>query len=173
MGLRMPAGSGIIVREPTGSEVNPVSTAEVEWVLEHMEATGASPAFVWTYWTDVTHWDDPPASFALEGAFESGSHGTTTLPGATPLEWVLSDVRQGQSYRIESELPEARLVCEWSFEARPEGGTTLRQRIGVTGPGGARQAEAVREGFGPTLAAGMQRIARLLGEAEASARGGR
>mgnify|MGYP001826046798 CR=1 FL=1 len=143
---------------------------EVEWLLEHAEVTGASPAFVWTYWTDVAHWDDPPASFALEGPFASGARGTTTLPGREPLPWVLRDVREGESYRIESELAEARLVCEWSFESLPEGGTKLRQRIGVSGPGAARQAEAVRQGFGPTLPEGMQRIARLLADAEATAR---
>lgn len=146
-------------------------TKDVEWLLEHAEVTGASRAFVWTYWTDVTHWDDPPASFALEGPFDSGSRGTTALPGREPLQWVLRDVREGESYRIVSELEEARLVCEWSFESLPEGGTKLRQRVGVTGPGAARQAEAVRQGFGPTLAEGMQRIARLLADAEDAARG--
>jgi len=144
-------------------------TADVEWLLEHSEATVASPPFVWTYWTDVTHWDDPPASFALEGPFESGARGTTTLPDREPLRWVIREVRRGESYRIESQLPEARLVCEWSFESLPEGGTKLRQRIGVVGPGAADQVEAVRQGFGPTLAEGMRRIARLLADAEAAA----
>lgn len=148
-----------------------MSTTDVEWVLEHSEKTGADPAFVWEYWTDVAHWDDPPAEFALEGRFESGSRGTTTLPGQEPLEWVLRDVREGKSYRIESASPEAHLVFEWSFESLPEGGTTLRQRIGVAGPGAAHQAEAVRKGFGPTLAEGMKRIARLLADKEKATRG--
>ena len=143
---------------------------DVEWLLEHAEVTGASPAFVWTYWTDVAHWDDPPASFALEGPFQSGSRGTTSLPGREPLQWILRDVREGESYRIVSELEEAHLVCEWSFESLPEGGTRLRQRVGVAGPGAARQAEAVRQGLGPTLAKGMQRIARSLADAEEAAR---
>lgn len=149
-----------------------MSTSEVDWLLDHSEGTSASPAFVWTYWTDVRHWDDPPASFALEGPFQSGSRGTTTLPGQERLQWVLRNVREGDSYQIVSAMPEeARLVCEWSFEPRTEGGTDLRQRIGVAGPGAAAHAEAVRQAFGPTLADGMQRIARLLAEAETAADG--
>lgn len=146
-----------------------VPTTEVEWLLEHSERTSASPAFVWEYWTDVTHWDDPPASFALDGPFASGSRGTTTFPGQEPVQWVLREVRRGKSYRIESEVAGAYLAFEWSFESLPEGGTRLRQRIGIARPAGADQAEAVRQGFGPTLAEGMRRIASLLADAEATA----
>jgi hypothetical protein len=144
---------------------------DVEWLLEHSEVTAASPDFVWKHMTDPTNWDDPPAKFALNGPFESGSRGTTELPDQDPLHWVIREVRRGSSYTIETELEGAVLLWEWSFEPLPEHRTRLRQRIGVAGGAAARHAEAVRQGFAPTLSKGMKRIARLLAEAEAQAQG--
>jgi hypothetical protein len=141
--------------------------ADASWLLEHAEVTRARRDFVWEYWTDVAHWDDPPASFRLDGPFASGSRGTTVIPDRDPLHWVLRNVQPGVSYTIESALEGAVLLCQWSFEALPDQGTRIRQRIGVAGPAAAQHLEAVRQGFGPTLPQGMRRIADLLAEASA------
>ena len=143
---------------------------EVQWLLEHSEVTAASPEFVWRYWTDVSHWDDPPARFVLEGPFEAGSRGTTLIPDREPLVWLLRDVEPGRGYTIASDLGGADLVCEWSFAPSPSGGTRLTQRMGIAGPNAAQHAEGVRRAFEATLAPGMQRIARLVAEAEDQAR---
>jgi hypothetical protein len=134
----------------------------VRWLLEHSEATAAPPEFAWSYWTDVSNWSDPPATFVLEGPFQEGTRGSTLLPDREPFHWTLRDVRPGRGYALESDLDGARLVCQWTFEPLPAGGTRLTQRIGVTGPGAEGQAEAVRSAFEPTLAAGMERIARQI-----------
>jgi hypothetical protein len=141
--------------------------ADVQWLLEHSEATAANPGFVWKYMTDVTNWSDPPATFSLDGPFEAGSHGMTVLPDREPHRWTIEEVQPGSSYTIGSELDEAMLLCHWRFGALPEAGTRLTQRIGVAGRAAARHAEAVRSGFEPTLAVGMKRIAGLLSEAQA------
>jgi hypothetical protein len=138
---------------------------EVQWLLEHSEVTPADPEFVWRYWTDVSHWDDPPARLVLEGPFETGSRGTTLFPDREPFVWLLRDVEPGRGYAIVSDLGGAELVCEWSFAPSPGGGTRLTQRMGLAGPNAARHAEGVRKAFAATLAPGMQRIARLLAEA--------
>lgn len=83
------------------------------------------------------------------------------------MHWVLRDVHAGSSYTIETALDGAVLLCQWSFEALPDSRTELRQRVGIAGPNAAQHAEAVRQGFGPTLAEGMKRTAALLAEAEA------
>lgn len=140
---------------------------EAEWLLEHSESTEASLAFVWRYWTDVSNWADPPASFKLDGPFEAGSRGLTLLPDRDPVSWVIEEVQPGNSYTIGSELDGAVLLCHWRFDPLPGGGTRLTQRIGVEGRDAARQAEGVRSGFAPTLAAGMRRIALQLSQAQA------
>ena len=140
--------------------------AGATWLLEHAEDTAAAPDFVWEYLTDVTHWADPPARFQLEGPFASGSRGTTFFPEREPLHWVIRDVEPARSYTIESPLEGAVLLFQWIFEALPEKGTRLRQKIGLGGPSQAQHAEQVQQGFGPTLPEGMRRIATLLAKAE-------
>jgi len=140
---------------------------DTTWLLEYAEVTAAGRDFVWEYWTDVTHWADPPAQFHLDGPFASGSQGRTSFPDREPIPWVIRNVEPGRSDTIESQLDGAVLLCQWFFEALPDKGTKFRQRIGVAGPGAAQHAEAVRHGFGPTLPEGMKRIATLLARAEA------
>lgn len=146
--------------------------SETIWLLEHAEVTTAAAGFAWGYWTDVTHWDDPPAQFHLNGHFASGSRGTTSLPDREPIPWRLRDVRAGSSYTIETDLDGAVLLCQWFFEALPDGRTNLRQRVGVAGPKAEQHCESIRQGFGPTLPAGMKRIAAILAEADAAREGG-
>jgi hypothetical protein len=144
-----------------------MSLPAVTWLLEHSELSVASPGFAWSYMTNVTNWNDPPARFSLDGPFEAGAHGTTLLPDQEPFLWTVAEVQPGTSYTIASDLDDATLVCHWRFEAASEGGTRLTQRIGVAGNSAARHAEAVRSGFAPTLAAGMKRIALMISEAQA------
>jgi len=49
--------------------------------LEYSVEADVSPEFAWKFRTDVATWNDPPATFALEGPFETGARGTTILPG--------------------------------------------------------------------------------------------
>jgi len=54
--------------------------ATIPWEITHSVETNARPAFAWRYWTNIAHWDDPPAEFELDGPFATGSRGTTRLP---------------------------------------------------------------------------------------------
>ena len=144
---------------------------DTEWLLEHSEMTDANPLFVWQYWTDVTHWVDPPASFSLDGPFRAGSCGETIFPDREPLRWTLEEVHAGVSYTIASDLDGAVLLFQWRFDPAAGGGTKLAQRIGLSGPGSASHAEGVRSAFASTLGAGMKRIAILLSEAQARSEG--
>jgi len=49
-------------------------------LLEHSIEADVSPAFAWTWRTDIKNWDDPPARFQLDGPFAQDSWGTTRLP---------------------------------------------------------------------------------------------
>jgi hypothetical protein len=145
--------------------------AEAAWELEHSVDADVSPGFAWSFWTDVTNWDDPPARFVLDGPFAVGSRGTTVLPGRDPVPWSIRAVRAGESFTFEMPLERATLSFEWRFEALSDRKTRLTQRIVLSGDGAGAHAAAVQAGFGPTLAEGMKRIAGLMAQAEARARG--
>ena len=72
--------------------------SDIAWATEHSVETTATPAFTWTYMTDVKNWDDPPAEFRLNGSFTSGSLGTTKIPGQVPRQWRLREVKPHDSY---------------------------------------------------------------------------
>jgi hypothetical protein len=65
---------------------------DVAWEIAHSVDANASPAFAWTYMTNVANWDDPPAKFELNGPFTIGSGGTTRMPGQVPRLWRLREV---------------------------------------------------------------------------------
>jgi uncharacterized protein YndB with AHSA1/START domain len=138
---------------------------EVNWILEHVEVAAASPEFVWRYWTDVRHWHDPGTVFAIDGEFVDGARGTTTVEGGHVTSWTLQDVIPGHGYTIKSPLAGARLLSRWTFAPARDGGTTLRQQIGLGGERAGQYAADVHAAFASGLAAGMQRIAAILSEA--------
>jgi len=61
----------------------PQPTNEPAWQFQHSVQCNAPQKFAWSYWTNITNWNDPPAKFALDGPFDVGSRLTTTLPGQT------------------------------------------------------------------------------------------
>jgi hypothetical protein len=142
---------------------------EIAWQREHSVETDASPSFVWSFLTDVRNWDDPPAQFALDGAFATGSQGTTLMPGQEPLLWGISDVRPGQSYTIQMQLEGATLSFEWRFDAVSDRRTRLTQRIVLSGNNAAVYAQEVEASFGANLHEGMKKIAATIAAAEARA----
>jgi hypothetical protein len=144
---------------------------DVAWQLEHSVEADLSSGFAWSFWTDVTNWDDPPAQFVLDGSFSVGSRGTTVLPGQVPRHWTIREVRTGKSFIIEMPLDRATLSFEGRFDALSDCKTRLTQRIVLFGANAEAHAAAVQAAFGPTLAEGMSRIAGLMAQAQARTRG--
>ena len=85
------------------------------WTFEHSVKCSTSCQFAWTYWTDITNWNDPPAKFELDGPFAVGSRLTTTLPDQT-LHSVIRYVEPGYAATIEMQLPDGILSFNWTFE---------------------------------------------------------
>ena len=142
--------------------------SQLAWELMHSVETEATPAFAWTYMTNVANWDDPPAEFELEGPFAAGSRGTSRLPGQEPLQWHIQEVSPTRSYRIEALLDGAYLSFEWGFDELADGRTRLTQRVVLEGDNAAAYAEQVQAAFTSSLPAGMNRIAAAMARAEAS-----
>ncbi len=137
------------------------------WQVEHSVDAGVSASFAWAFWTDTANWDDPPARFVLSGPFAEGSTGTTLIPGQPPLSWRIRDVDPGRSATIEMLLEAATLRFSWSLDPVADHRTRLTQRIALAGENAAAYVEQVQAGFGPNLAAGMERLAGAMGRAHA------
>jgi hypothetical protein len=116
--------------------------------------------------TNVSNWDDPPATFELEGTFTAGSRGTTRMPGQEPRHWRLAEVNQLESYALETELDRAVMTFEWRFD-RLASGTRLTQHIVLKGENAAAYVSQVAAAFASSLAAGMSKIVSAIERAEA------
>ena len=134
--------------------------------LKHSMEAEVSPEFAWKYRTDIANWNDPPARFALDGAFIAGSRGTTLLPEQQPFHWLIREVRPLEAFVLEMELDNALLTFEWHFDALSKRRTRMTQKIVLSGDNAAAYAEQVEAGFSPGLADGMRRIATEMAVAE-------
>jgi hypothetical protein len=83
--------------------------------------------------TNVANWNDPPASFHLDGPFDVGSRLTTSLPGQI-LHSVIRDVVAEREAIIEMQLAEATLSFQWVFESLTEHKTRITQQTVLSGP---------------------------------------
>ena len=134
----------------------------VAWEITHSVDANVTPTFAWTYMTNVANWDDPPATFELDGPFAAGSRGTTHTPGQEPRHWYVREVNSIRSYILEMTFDRATISVEWQFEARTDGKARLTQHIILSGENGSAYVEQVRPVFTSTLAPGIAKIAAAM-----------
>jgi hypothetical protein len=134
------------------------------WECQRSVDVDVPAAFAWQYMTDVRNWSDPPAEFALEGPFTSGSRGITRMPGRPPATWSIRNVEPGRGYTIEggSFLEGALLLFHWRFDALSDRTTRLTQRVELCGENAAAYIQDVSAGFEPNLEPGLRRIAERM-----------
>ena len=149
-----------VPHDPQGSNMS-----DTAWAIEHSVETKATPAYAWTYMTDVKNWDDPPATFRLAGAFTSGAAGTTELPGQEIRQWRLRDVVSRDCYTVEIALDGAVVLCKWMFVEISDGHTRLTQHIALKGEKALSYSDDVQRAFEPGLGPGMSRIATAIDQA--------
>ena len=136
------------------------------WQCEQSVEADVPVSFAWQYMTDVRNWSDPPAEFAIDGPFASGTRGTTRMPGQDANSWTIRSVDPGRAYTIEGSFhDEARFSSHWRFDAISESRTRLTQRLELAGEKAADFVDGVRAAFEPNLEPGMRRIAELMKQA--------
>lgn len=132
------------------------------WQLEYSIDVEVSRTFAWSWRTDIQTWDDPPATFMIDGPFAAGTWGTTHVPGQPPVRWQIRDVRPGEAFTIDVPLDGAVVSFEWRFEAMSSRRTRMTQLIVLSGDNATAYEDQVRSSFGATLADGMKRIAAAI-----------
>jgi hypothetical protein len=104
------------------------------WQFRHSVNCLAPRDFVWRYWTNVANWNDPPASFLIEGPFAPGSKITTNLPGQT-LHSVIRQVSENSEAIIDLQLPDAIFTFHWTLDSFSSNGTRITQHLELSGAG--------------------------------------
>ena len=104
-------------------------------MFQHSVDCNAPRNFAWSHWTDIANWNDPPASFHLDGPFGVGSRLTTSLPGQTLHSVIRRLVNGSRSDEaiIDMQLPGAILSFQWTFESLSEDRTRITQRLTLSG----------------------------------------
>jgi len=130
------------------------------WEFQHSVECNAPRRFAWGYWTNVANWNDPPATFHLDGSFEAGSRLTTTLPDQT---WhsIIRDVNPDREAVIEMQLPNAVLSFHWTFEDLSEKRTRITQRLALRGAN-AKSFLAQVSVFEQSVPNGMKKVAAAI-----------
>src|SRR5262245_58195184 len=107
--------------------------SEPAWQFQYSVECAAPRRFAWSYWTNVANWNDPPATFHLDGPFDVGSTITTNLPDQT-LRSVIEKLVADTEAVIEMQLPGACLTFYWKFETISENHTRITQHLALSGP---------------------------------------
>jgi len=130
--------------------------------FEHSIECPVSKEFAWSYWAEVSNWafDSDIESIVLHGPFVEGTHGTTISRSSGRIEWVLSDVRGGESAVIEIAVPGGKARFKWTFEDR-NGATRITEQLSI----GGEHAQALGEMLQSGIPAGMRKLGENLRKA--------
>jgi hypothetical protein len=153
------------------------------WQFEYSVDCNAPREFAWSYWTNIANWNDPPASFHLDGPFAAGSRLTTNLPGQT-FHAIIRDLTLGHAATIEMELgvphpcpadfagqggdfdlssDSAILSFHWKFEGLSAHRARITQRLVLSGANAnafVTQARVLEQ----TAPAGMKKLSAAIEE---------
>ena len=144
---------------------------EIAWEMTQSVEVDAGVEFAWQYWADVRNWDDPPATFALEGEFAEGARGVTRIPGQPEIAWFVRDLTPNVAATIEIPADGAVLVFAWRFEGVGDRRTRITQRVILRGEKAAAYLEFART-METTLPQGMRRLAGAMEAARGAAAAG-
>ena len=104
--------------------------------FEHTVTTTATPAAVWAKWGDPVDWpswDEGLERVTLNGEFVTGARGELTVAGQPPLGYVLTDVRPGEGFTDETEMPGGVLRFVHRIEPAGDGRWLLTHRLEIDG----------------------------------------
>jgi hypothetical protein len=130
------------------------------WQFRYSLYCRASRDFAWNYWTNIANWNDPPASFRIEGPFATGSKITTFLPGQT-LHSTIRQVLEGREATIDLQLPGAIFTFHWTLESLSGSQTQITQELELSGPN-ADSLVAQARVFEQTTPDGMQKLVKAI-----------
>jgi hypothetical protein len=137
------------------------------WSFEHSVECKADKTFAWQFWTNVANWpvvDPAVEAVTLDGAFVTGSQGTTRPVNMEPVNWRLAEVEDGESAVVEIAAPGAIAKFHWIFADAGGGTIRITQQASIEGEGADDYAEFGR-GLEIGIPPGMQCLADAIAQA--------
>jgi uncharacterized protein YndB with AHSA1/START domain len=139
--------------------------------LKHSVIANANRQTVWEFISNVENLarieGDAVESITLDGPFQTGTRGTTRMPGQEPTHWRLVEVEPPERTVTEIELNDAVVRITWTYEEVPDGRTRLSQHMVLEGPGAQAYVPVMEQHFAPNLGKGMERLAEEIARSAA------
>jgi uncharacterized protein YndB with AHSA1/START domain len=143
----------------------------MSWELKHSVIANANRQTVWEFISNVENLarieGDAVESITLDGPFQTGTRGTTRMPGQEPTHWRLVEVEPPERTVTEIELNDAVVRVTWTYEEVPDGRTRLSQHMVLEGPGAQAYVPVMEQHFAPNLGKGMERLAEEIARSAA------
>ncbi len=105
------------------------------WSLKSEAKARAKSQDVWSLWRDVASWplwSQEIEWSTLEGLFEKGALGTIKPKGWPASKFVVTKVKEGQSFTTESSLPKTKMTFSYQITSDKEM-ITITHQVKVTG----------------------------------------
>ena len=106
------------------------------WKFVHSVDCRATADFAWQYWTTVSNWaavDPAIDSVTIDGGFVAGARGETVTSTKERVDWIVGEVMEGTTARIDFPASGAVLAAEWAFTPTRTGGCRVTQHLSLSG----------------------------------------
>ncbi len=138
---------------------------QVVWEFKHSVTCHINKSLVWSFWTDVTNWQQIEGEavewIRLEGPFSKGTPGATKVVGQDPQHWRIQDVDEEKSATIAIPVADATLLNKMTFKENRNGDTLITQHFTLTGSTSPEVKEGIRM-FESTAPQGLAKLARTI-----------
>ncbi len=132
------------------------------WHREFSILIPATPATVWSLFSDVNgwrRWNAGIEQIELHGPFASGTSFTMKPPGQEAFTSTLLSVVEDAGFIDETVIGDIRVLVDHRIESVDDGTVRVTYAARVEGPGAADVGEAVTEDF-PQVLEALARLAR-------------
>lgn len=139
------------------------------WSHEHTAETALAPEQIWAVLSDIDHWavwDTSLETVELLGPFAVGTEVAMTPTGQDQIRSVIVEIVENERYGDRTVFGDVTLQFSHHLIRRPDGGTHLRHRLEITGPG----ADQTGPELGPAITADFpEAMEALIRQAAAAA----
>jgi hypothetical protein len=135
----------------------------MSWELKHSVVANADRQTVWEFVSNIDNLarveGDALDSMTIDGPFQTGARGTTTMRGQEPTHWRLVEVKPPERSVTEVGLAGAAVRFIWTYEEVGDKQTRMSQHIVLDGPDAGAYVPLMEEHFAPNVGKGMERLA--------------
>lgn len=137
----------------------------IEWEFLHSVDCRATSHFAWLYWTKVSNWAavDPAIDrVTIDGGFVAGARGETITSAKERVDWVVGEVMDGSTARIDFPAPGAVLSAKWAFTTTQSGGCRVTQHLSLSGNNAQEYLPMISSEMERGVPAGMTSLAAAI-----------